>query len=318
MSIVVIYKGGVSGNHFSVFEPNHIAAGGSVFKGLLFAILMFVGFELAAVLGEETAKPKRSIPIAIFTVIIITAVIYVVTQYVGTIGSGGPKNIPFDFQAIATHYVGSWLSALIGIAIMLDIIGIAIGFSAACARGLYALSRDQLLPKPFTKVSSRRVPIVGTMSISALMVILMVLAGLIWNWSNSTSNVAVPFDGFWMFLIASAFGSFLDLADLRGPVRRGGQDVHREGTLGRGAIPALFGFAISAGGIAAQFISGLAPTGTALQGRNLALVGIVSSSCGSCYHMVRNPEAVEAAGNHALQHQLTETGSRRCATDSSS
>ena len=188
LSIVVIYKGGVSGNHFSVFEPNHIAAGGSVFKGLLFAILMFVGFELAAVLGEETAKPKRSIPVAIFTVIIITGVIYLVTQYIGTIGSGGPKNIPFDFQAIATHYVGSWLSALIGIAIMLDIIGIAIGFSAACARGLYALSRDQLLPKAFTKVSSRRVPIVGTLSISALMVILMVLAGLIWNCGATTTS----------------------------------------------------------------------------------------------------------------------------------
>jgi len=308
LSIVVISKGGVSGNHFSVFEPNHIAAGGSVFKGLLFAILMFVGFELAAVLGEETAKPKRSIPIAIFTVIVITGVIYLVTQYVGTIGSGGPKNIPFDFQAIATHYVGSWLSALIGIAIMLDIIGIAIGFSAACARGLYALSRDQLLPKPFTKVSSRRVPIVGTMSISALMVILMVLAGLIWNWSSSTTNPGVPFDGFWMFLIASAFGSFLISLIYALLCVAAVRMFLEEGTLGRGAIPALFGFLISAGGIAAQFISGLAPTGTALQGRNLALVGIVVIIIWLVYNMVRRPGAVDAAGDHALQHRLTETG----------
>jgi len=60
LSIVVIYKV-VSGNHFSVFEPNHIARR-SVFKGLLFAILMFVGFELAAVLGEETAKPSVRFP----------------------------------------------------------------------------------------------------------------------------------------------------------------------------------------------------------------------------------------------------------------
>jgi amino acid transporter len=308
LSIVVISKGGVSGNHFSVFEPNHIAAGGSVFKGLLFAILMFVGFELAAVLGEETAKPKRSIPIAIFTVILITAVIYVVTQYVGTIGSGGPGKIPFDFQAIATHFVGSWLSALIGIAIMLDIIGIAIGFSAACARGLYALSRDQLLPKAFTKVSSRRVPIVGTLSISALMVILMVLAGLIWNWSNSTTNVNVPFDGFWMFLIASAFGSFLISLIYAILCIAAIKMFMDEGSLGRGAIPAILGFAISAGGIAAQFINGLAPAGTALQGRNLALYGIAIILVWLVYNVVRHPEAVDAAGNHALQHQLTETG----------
>jgi hypothetical protein len=81
-----------------------------------------------------------------------------------------------------------------------------------------------------------------------------------------------------------------------------------EGSLGRGAIPALLGFLISAGGIAAQFISGLAPSGTALQGRNLALIGIVVIVVWLVYNMKRRPEAVEAAGNHALQHQLTETG----------
>ena len=308
LSVVVIAKGGVSGNHFSVFEPGHIAAGGSVFKGLLFAILMFVGFELAAVLGEETAKPKRSIPVAVFTVILITAVIYIVTQYVGTIGSGGPGAIPFDYQAIAKHYVGSWLSTLIGLAIMLDIIGIAIGFSAACARGVFALSRDGLLPKSFTKVSSRRVPIVGTLSISALMVILTVLAGLIWNWSNSTASALVPFDAFWMFLVASAFGSFLVsliyallcVAALR--------MFLAEGQLGKALVPVLLGFLISAGGIVAQFINGLAPTGTAAQGRNLALVGLALTILWLVYNIMRRPEAVEAAGQHALQHRLTETG----------
>jgi len=165
LSIVVISKGGVSGNHFSVFEPNHIAAGGSVFKGLLFAILMF-RVRIGRVLGERR-QPKRSIPIAIFTVIVITGVIYLVTQYVGTIDRAVRRKYRLTFQAIATHYVGSWLSALIGNAIMLDIIGIAIGFSAACARGLYALCVTNSCPSRSRRCSSRRVPIVGTMSISA-------------------------------------------------------------------------------------------------------------------------------------------------------
>ena len=296
LSIVVIAKGGVSGNHFSVFEPNHIAAGGSVFKGLLFAILMFVGFELAAVLGEETAQPKRSIPQAVFLVVLITAVIYVVTQYVGTIGSGGPKAIPFDFQAIASHYVGGWLSDLIGLAIMLDIIGISIGFSAACARGLYALSRDGLLPRPFTTVSRREVPIVGTLSISALMTILMLLAGLIWNWSNTTTNVNVPFDAFWMFLIGAAFGSFLITLIYALLCVAAVRMFVQEGVLGRGAIPVALGFLISVGGILAQFISGLAPTGTALWGRNLGLIGLAVILIWLFYNVKVRPEAVDAAG----------------------
>ncbi len=304
LSVAIIAKGGATGNHFSVFEPSHIAAGGSVFKGLLFAILMFVGFELAAVLGEETAQPKRSIPIAVFTVILITAVIYVTTQYVGTIGS--TSKIPFDFQALASHYVGGWLSDLIGLSIILDIIGIAIGFSAACARGVFALSRDGLLPKAFTTVSKRQVPIVGTLSISALMAVLEVLAGLIWNWKDATTNQAVPFDAFWMFLIASAFGSFLISLIYAVLCVAAFRMFREEGTLAKGFIPALVGFAISGGGILAQFISGLAPTGTALWGRNLALIGIAVVLVWLGYNHVRRPAAVDAAGQHALQHRLTE------------
>ncbi len=303
--VVIIAKGGVNGNHFGVFEPSHIAAGGSIFKGLLFAILMFVGFELAAVLGEETADPKKSIPRAVYAVIFITGVFFILTQYVGTIGA---KDLSMNWQAMSTHYVGTWLSTLIGIAIMLDIIGIAIGFSAACARGLFALSRDGLLPKAFTKVSSRRVPIVGTVSISALMAILMILAGVIWNWSNATKSVLVPFDAFWMFLIASAFGSFLISLIYAILCIAAVKMFRQDGTLGRGFIPALLGFGVSAGGIAAQFISGLAPTGTALWGRNLALIGIVVIVVWLIYNVTRHPDSVDKAGQHALMHELTEAG----------
>jgi hypothetical protein len=111
-----------------------------------------------------------------------------------------------------------------------------------------------------------------------------------------------------MFLVATAFGSFLITLIYAVLCIAAVKMFIAEKTLGRGAIPALLGFAISAGGIAAQFINGLAPTGTALQGRNLAIVGIVIIIIWLGYNMVRRPEAVDAAGNHALQHQLTETG----------
>ena len=76
----IILEGGATGNTASVFNPDSIAEGGSVFKGLLFAILMFVGFELAAALGEETEHPRRSIPIAIVATILIIGVFYALTQ----------------------------------------------------------------------------------------------------------------------------------------------------------------------------------------------------------------------------------------------
>ena len=50
--IKVLIDGGPEGNSLKSFNPGNIAEGGSVFKGLLFAILMFIGFELAAALGR--------------------------------------------------------------------------------------------------------------------------------------------------------------------------------------------------------------------------------------------------------------------------
>lgn len=136
----------------------------------------------------------------------------------------------------------------------------------------------------------------------------MVVAGLIWNWSNSTTNPNVPFDAFWMFLIASAFGSFLISLIYATLCIAAVKTFLAEGTRGRGAIPALLGFLIFAGGILAQFITELAPTGTALQVRNLALVGLVVIIIWLVYNTVRHPNHVNAAGEHALQHRLTETG----------
>ena len=63
--IKVVIDGGPNGNSLSSLNPSNIAADGSVFKGVLFAILMFIGFEWSAALGEETKNPKHSIPRAV-------------------------------------------------------------------------------------------------------------------------------------------------------------------------------------------------------------------------------------------------------------
>ena len=46
--VAILADGGPNGISLDSFNPSNVVAPGSVFKGLLFAILMFVGFELAA------------------------------------------------------------------------------------------------------------------------------------------------------------------------------------------------------------------------------------------------------------------------------
>ena len=45
------------------FEPHNALGGWSgVFRGMVFAILAFIGFEASAPLGEEARNPRRTIP----------------------------------------------------------------------------------------------------------------------------------------------------------------------------------------------------------------------------------------------------------------
>ncbi|HKC30049.1 MAG TPA: APC family permease, partial [Jatrophihabitans sp.] len=68
----VIGKGGASGNTLSPFNPAHSLHGISgIGFGMLWGILMFVGFESAATLGEETRNPRRSVPMALFAAVIM-------------------------------------------------------------------------------------------------------------------------------------------------------------------------------------------------------------------------------------------------------
>lgn len=309
LAIAIVAKGGVAGNTAQVFNPGHVAAGGSIFKGLLFAILMFVGFELAAALGEETENPRRSIPVAVIATILIVAVIYLITQYVGTIGQGGSGNLPFDFQVLAGHYVGGWLGTLVGIGIMLDILGVAIGFSAACARGGFALARDGLLPRPLTRVSGRAVPWVGTLAASGISLLLIVATIVIFGGNNDMSQALGAIRAEWMFNIASGFGSLL-ITLVYAIVCLGALKLFAPERNWLAVGGAIVGLAIAGLGVASQFINGLAPTGYALWGRHAALAGIVLLLVWLAYHSIRHPQRVERAAQHALQHKLTETDLR--------
>ena len=64
-AVYVILKGGSDGFSMRPFNPGESSFSGITY-GIVYAGLIFVGFESAANLGEETAHPKRNIPRAIF------------------------------------------------------------------------------------------------------------------------------------------------------------------------------------------------------------------------------------------------------------
>ena len=66
---MIVAKGGQGGNTLTMFDPGQTSlfgvSHGGVLGGVLLGILLFVGFEAAASIGEESHDPHRSIPRAV-------------------------------------------------------------------------------------------------------------------------------------------------------------------------------------------------------------------------------------------------------------
>ena len=296
--VKIVADGGVAGNTASVFNPSKVAAGGSIFKGLMFAILMFVGFELAAALGEETENPGRSIPIAVLATILIVAVFYIATQYAGSIGSGGPDQIPFDFGVLAKVYVGNWLSVLVELAIILDMLAVGIGFCAATSRGIFTLARDGLLPQPLAAVSKRGAPVTALGLELVTMIVITIVALIKYGTKLDATGFPTAFNA---FLVMSTIGAFV-ISIVYAMLCVGGIVYFSRRNHYRAVVGAAVGLLTAGAGVLAQFVNGTAPVGDALWGRHLGLAVIVVVGAWLALNIATRADRVELAGAHALQH----------------
>jgi amino acid transporter len=296
LAVAVVVDGGPNGNSADAFNAGTIAEGGSVLKGLLVAIVMFVGFELAASLGEETARPHRSIPIAIIASIVICAAFYVLTLYVGTIGSGGPDRLPFDFAELARSYVGRWLGVLIELAIILDVIAVGIGFAAATSRGLLTLARDGVLPSRLAAVNDVAVPMNAAYTVAGCGLVGIVIGLVVYG----TSTTAGSPDVVDQFLVTTTIGAFV-ICVVYALVAIGGIAFFAREDLQPAAVVAgLVGLVTAGAGVTAQFVDGTAPVGDARWGRHLGLVVLAVVAVWLGVTTARRRTAVRPAGDRAI------------------
>lgn len=169
--VVIIAQGGVGGNTLSVFNPGQ-TSWNAVFNGILIAVTLFIGFEVAASLGEETQSPRKSIPIAVIGSVALAAIFYLAVTYAATIGFGKAgiaqwAALPDPMGTLASRYVGSGLATIIQLVIILDAVSVATAFTVAASRILLTLSSDGLLPKALQSTTSRDTPLGGNLVVVA-------------------------------------------------------------------------------------------------------------------------------------------------------
>jgi amino acid transporter len=169
-SLYVISKVGSDNNVASTFNPSSAPGGWTgVAFGIVYGVLLFTGFETAANLGEETEHPKRDIPRAVVTSVVVVGIFYIICSYAQVAGYGfnlenvGANALAPLFGLGAPTEAGGFGSTnilrLLELVVILDMLAVLIGISTASSRGIFAMSRDHRFPSILGKVSGRGTPL---------------------------------------------------------------------------------------------------------------------------------------------------------------
>jgi amino acid transporter len=185
IDLVTTAKGGSHGQALGAFSFSHTNSGGfnGVFYGIIFGVTSYIGFETAADFGEETAHPRRYIPIAVIAATLFAIVLYLWTTYSITIGYGVNNGAkmgadPVALKTTATNFVGSWLGTLAEIGGMCAAFIVCVACATAAARTLFAMGREGVLPAAFGKTHPTfKTPVNATIAVTVLAVVMALLVG---------------------------------------------------------------------------------------------------------------------------------------------
>lgn len=175
--------------HYTPFFANGL---GGTFNGAAIVFFAFAGFNTVSMLSEEVKSPEKTIPRALMIAFAVTFVLYVGIAFV-------------EIGVLDWHKLGSMASPLSTLAstlsdnkVILDFVSfsaliatgsVALSSITAGARGSFAMSRDSLFPRFFTRVHKK----FGTPYLSIIIcgVAISVLAGV---FSNGIGIIASIFN----------------------------------------------------------------------------------------------------------------------------
>ncbi|MBA2641699.1 MAG: APC family permease [Actinobacteria bacterium] len=180
-------------NTLRVFDPGE-ALGSDFdfyFKGLVVAILVFVGFEGAAPLAEEARDPRRTVPRAIVGTTLAIGLFVIFGSYATVVGFGFDEFTDAAFAAgnpwveLGDLYWGvGW--TLIFLAILNSLLGLGNAVANAASRIVYALGRNGAIPVVFSRThATYRTPHIAIAAIVGLGTGAALLAG--WKWDLLTA-----------------------------------------------------------------------------------------------------------------------------------
>lgn len=133
---------------------------------MIYGITAFAGFETAAALGEEARDSRRTIPVSTIAIVIVTGVFYGLVVSAEAFGVGR-RDIPGLTQQhnplgyLTSRYWSPSVLWVIDLVIVLTGLGFVTAAVNAIIRVLFAMGREQVLPRSLSRLSRHRTPVVA-------------------------------------------------------------------------------------------------------------------------------------------------------------
>jgi amino acid transporter len=167
-------------NSLRAFNPAEAPNYTGILFGVLYGVLIFVGFETAANLAEEAEEPKRAIPKAVMLSVAIVAVFYVIAAYAQVAGFGfdvavltSPEVAAAPLFALGSPDAAGGMGGasdtmlkILLVVVILDVMAVGLGAATASTRGLFALARDRKIPGGFARTTSGGNPVAAALVVA--------------------------------------------------------------------------------------------------------------------------------------------------------
>ena len=148
---------------FAPLSPANIKAGWSgVGLGFPIAVYMFIGVGNSAPLAEETENPRKNVPRAVYTTVIVAGLLYTFLGYATIVGLHASESViakaDIPFIDAARAALGSFV-VLAYLAGFTSTLACLIGATNGQSRVIFSAAREGLLPKWLAGVGQKQTPV---------------------------------------------------------------------------------------------------------------------------------------------------------------
>ena len=153
LSFIVVGSFYVKPENWTPFAPNGLEG---IFTGAFVIFFAYIGFDAISTAAEETKNPQRDLPVAIMGTLALCTILYICAALVLT--GVVPLNA-IDTQAPLAHamrFIGiNWYAGLISMGALCALTSVPLIYQLGTTRILFAMSRDNFLPKSLNKIHKK-------------------------------------------------------------------------------------------------------------------------------------------------------------------